>query len=150
MGTDAGLDNNGSDALGLGLNIGAEYFILDDISASASYTRFFRSSFNPIAGNEVSRSLNSINLDGRYYFIKSPTELYGIAGISIASTSVETRLTFFGVPQTTTSSDSEVGINLGVGANWSITDDLGANVQVIYNTPLEQPIFQIGVFYRIL
>lgn len=151
IGTETGLDNNGDEALGVGLNIGAEYFFLDQLSAAPSFTLFFPSSVDLGGLGEISVSYNSINLDARYYFYQSSIEAYGIAGLSIASVTAETTTNVPFLGQTNVkSSDSEVGLNIGAGANFGLTDVLGLNVQAIYNTPLEQPIFNVGVYYRIL
>ncbi|QNL21907.1 outer membrane beta-barrel protein [Hyphobacterium sp. CCMP332] len=148
IGTEAGLDNNGGKALGLGINIGGEYFIVDNISASPSFTYFFESNVGTLP-NRFSLRLNTLNIDGRYYLMDSPVEFYGIAGISIASARAESNVSIFGVNQVSSSSDSEVGLNFGIGANLPVTDEIQGNAQMVYNTPLEQLIINLGVVYRI-
>jgi hypothetical protein len=150
IGTEAGLNDDGEEALGLGLNIGAEYFIIDPLSAAVSYTFFFKSTVDLGPVGESSIRMSSINIDARYYFLRSSVEAYGIAGLSIASATVESTFNIFGTTQTSETSDSEVGLNIGAGANVGVTDALGVNIQAIYNTPLEQPIFNLGLYYRIL
>lgn len=94
IGTEAGLDDNGTRAMGLGFNLGGEYFVVEKISVAPSFTYFFKSSVgSPPA--EFSLSLNTVNIDGKYYFLDAPVEVYGIAGISIASATAESNVNFF-------------------------------------------------------
>ncbi len=148
IGSEAGLDKNGGKALGLGINLGAEYFIVDNISASPSFTYFFESRVGTLP-NRFSLRLNTLNIDGRYYLMDSPVEFYGIAGISIAKARAESNVSIFGVNRVTSSSDSEVGLNFGVGTNLLVTNEFQGNAQMVYNTALEQLIVNLGVVYRI-
>ena len=58
----------------LGLNFGAEYFITDKITAAPNYTIFFVD--DPV-------DFSALNIDGRYYFLNSPVQVYGLFGFAL-------------------------------------------------------------------
>lgn len=131
LGTESAIDDNGEAKMGFGLNVGGEYFVSDAISAGASYDMFFKSE---VGGASVNYS--SINIDGRYYFGEM---FYGLAGLSLAKATSE----FSGFKV----SANETGANIGAGAIFAMGDSAGINVQVKYNTPLEQIVGQVGVSF---
>ncbi|MEP1033697.1 outer membrane beta-barrel protein [Ekhidna sp.] len=120
IGTKAGVDDDGSEKLGLGINVGGEYLITDVISLAPSYTFFFKSS---VGG--VDFSLSAINVDARYYF--GDSGVYGLAGFS----SVKAKAESGGFSASTT----EGGLNIGAGIMYPLSDNLFANGQVKYATP---------------
>ncbi|MCF6351817.1 MAG: hypothetical protein L3J06_02295, partial [Cyclobacteriaceae bacterium] len=46
MGTKAGINDTGGNKLGMGLNFGGDYFVIDKLSIAPSYTFFFKSTVN--------------------------------------------------------------------------------------------------------
>ena len=143
LGTEAAIDDDGSSKIGLGINIGGEYLVTDVIGVAPSYTTFFESSVGT-GTSEISVKLSSFNIDGRYYFLTDDLQVYGLFGISIASSKTTTPVIFgFGGEF----SDSETGINIGGGVNLPFGDNLLGNAQAKYNTPLEQLVLQFGVSY---
>lgn len=150
LGTEAGF--NGS---GLGINIGGEYLFTENFSASPSFTYFFESS-ETVLGDEYSVRLSSFNIDGRYYFTSGPLQVYGIAGIAVLSITTE-------IPPIVVSgggafistgggkvSTSETGINFGGGLVYMMTDKLGLNGQLKYQTPGDgQAVLNGGITYKL-
>lgn len=137
FGTEAGYDGGG-----IGLNIGAEYFISDIISAAPSYTYFFEDSEGPFSAR-----FSAINLDGRYYFLTDEIQVYGLLGLSILSINIKGPV-FFG--QDISVSDSETGLNVGGGILYPIDDKLGLNGQIKYQTPGDgQLVLNLGISYKI-
>ena len=143
-GTEAAIDDDGSEQIGFGINIGGEYFITDAISVAPSYTFFFESEVD-VLGFESSIRLNSLNIDGRYYFLQDNIEVYGLAGLSFASVNTTTTIDLFGQPTTVEADGNETGLNIGGGVVLPLGDSFGLNGQIKYNTPLEQLILQAGV-----
>jgi len=138
LGTKAAIDESGTKA-GIGINIGAEYLITDNISIAPSYTFFFKSEFDTpdgFGGNVTSSNqFGSFNIDGRYYFGDGDMELYGLFGIGIVSNSFEqSGDDGFGGTITIDGSDSETGLNIGGGINYPLSDALFLNGQIKYNT----------------
>ncbi|MEQ9229134.1 MAG: outer membrane beta-barrel protein [Cyclobacteriaceae bacterium] len=133
LGTNASFGDNAFDsAMGLGLVLGAEYLITDDLSIAPSYEYYFPEKF----GDSKYRK-SSFNVDGRYYF----DQFYGLAGISFAS---YTGTDGNGDSLTLT----ETGLNLGGGMNIPINDSMDLNLQAKYNTPLEQLALQAGLSFN--
>lgn len=120
-----------------GLNLGGEYFFADKISGGINFSIFFvEDNFN----------YNVWNFDGRYYFLQDKLEVYGLLGLSVATSKFSG--TFGGVPFT--SKDTETGLNIGAGVLYPVGDKLGINGQIKYATPFDgQMVFQAGVTYRI-
>ena len=146
LGTKSGISDTGGSKSGIGINIGGEYFATDIISVAASYTTFFKSEIG-VVGAQSSVKYNSLNIDGRYYFDMDGIQLYGLAGLSFASFKSESTIDFFGLPNTTTFTDSKTGLNIGGGIVLPLADKIGFNGQLKYNTPLEQIALGAGVFY---
>ncbi|GAB4229853.1 MAG: hypothetical protein Tsb0034_01600 [Ekhidna sp.] len=116
----------------MGINFGGEYLITDAISGGVSYTSFFV---------DDPASFSSFNIDGRYYFLSDGPYVYGMAGVGIVKSKVD--LGPFG-----SVSDSETGINLGAGALFPFSDNLGALTQIKYNTAGNgQLVLQGGLAY---
>lgn len=133
IGTKAGVDDDGSDKMGLGINLNGEYLITDVISIAPSYTMFFK---NTVGGADF--SLSALNIDVRYYF--SDMGLYGLAGFSSAKAKAE--------GGGFTVSDTEGGLNIGAGIMLPLSDNLFANGQVKYTTPGDgQLVINAGVAF---
>lgn len=132
LGTNAGVDEDNFDsAMRLGLVLGGEYMITDDLSAAPSYEYYLP---QDIGG--VNYRTSSLNIDARYYF----GQFYGLAGLSVASATA-------GDGNGNSVSASESGLNLGGGAMISMGDGMHLNLQAKYNTPLEQLALQAGVSF---
>lgn len=133
LGTKAAIDESGS-KLGLGINVGGEYLITDQISIAPSYTYFFESSVTVDSGFgtfEAKQQLSALNIDARYYF--SDNGLYGLAGFSNLSAD---------------GGGSEAGLNIGAGIMYPMSDSMFLNGQVKYQTPGEgQLVINAGVAF---
>lgn len=127
-GTKAGIENDGSTKLGLGLSTSVEYMVTDAISGSVSYDYYF-----PSTVGGIDFKISYFNIDGRYYFIKGNTQVYGLVGVGIGAASPGT---------------GETGLNVGAGAVFPISDALGINAQLKYQTPGDgQLAMQAGLVY---
>lgn len=131
LGSKAGLDDNGDEQLGIGINLAAEYLIIDALSIAPSYTFFFK---NEVGGADF--SLSSLNIDARYYF--GTSGVYGLAGFA----SVKAKGEGGGITVT----DTESGLNIGAGIMLPLSDNLFFNGQAKYQTPGDgQLVFNLGV-----
>lgn len=120
-----------------GLNFGGEYFFTDQISGGVSYSIFFVP--DPA-------SFNVLNIDGRYYFLNDKAQVYGLLGLANATSKFEGNV--FGVPFSV--KDSELGLNIGGGLVYMLSDKVGLNGQVKYTTPFDgQLVLQGGVVVRL-
>lgn len=126
MGTKASVDTDtGDDKLGIGLNLGVEYFVIDKLSVAPSYSYFFPADL----GSGVKYNTGALNFDARYYFVES---FYGFAGYS----SFMSRISGGGASV----SASEGALNLGAGAMLPMNDSMNINLQVKYQSILNSDI----------
>lgn len=123
LGTKAGISDEGEFKLGFGLTPAVEYVFTDAMSANASYDLYFKSS---VDGGSF--TLGSFNIDYRYYFMTDDMQLYGLVGVGFMSGK-------FKQDGGGTISSSETGLNIGAGAIFPLSDMLGFNAQVKYQTP---------------
>ncbi len=105
-----------SDINNVGLNFNGAYEINYDWEAAVAFTHFFEKDY---------LTWNVLDLDGHYIFYTEEGKFnaYGLAGLSINFVKV----TIPGIPGVigeTTGTDSSVGLNLGVGMNYGLTDKL--------------------------
>ncbi|MGD1959226.1 MAG: outer membrane protein [Fulvivirga sp.] len=159
LGTAAGIDDDGSSKTQLGVNLGVEYFIINEISAAPSYSSFFESEAGA-DGAEITAKFNAINLDGRYYFYENEFRLYGLLGVAILNYEIETPPFLVGSGGGGTSvitfspgetiDDTEVGLNLGGGIVLPIIERLSINGEIKYQTPGDgQLVVKAGVLFGI-
>ncbi len=144
IGTKAGINDTGGEKIGMGLNFGGDYFVIDKLSIAPSYTFFFKSTTRILdSGFEYDLRVSSFNIDGKYYFLTEGINVYGLFGVSFAR--VKSSFGFLGIPV----SANETGINIGGGVDYMLSNKLYLNGQVKYNTPLEQLVISVGVGYVI-
>lgn len=113
----------------LGLNFGGEYFITEKITAAPNYTIFFVD--GPV-------DFSALNIDGRYYFLDSPVQVYGVFGFAL-------RFIDVGIAD-----DSDGGLNFGAGVFVPLGGRFSIHSQLKYTTPYDGAlVFQGGIAYRI-
>ncbi len=152
MGTKAAISDTGGEKLGMGINIGGDYFVIDKLAISPSYTFFFKSSVGSGTTGEVSLKVSSFNVDAKYYFLTNGVNLYGIGGLSFATAKATVSIPDFGLGfggLNTTAKDNKVGVNIGAGVDFGLGEKLFLNGQVKYNTPIEQLVINLGVGFII-
>ncbi|MBC5772922.1 outer membrane beta-barrel protein [Pontibacter sp. KCTC 32443] len=117
LGTKASVDDDGDAKMGLGINLGGEYFFTDAISIAPTYTLFF-----PTKIGETKIIPSVLNLDGRYYFNANGLSLYGTAGLAVQSVKVKWE------------GDSDTGnlttFNLGAGILYPLADKISLDGQL--------------------
>lgn len=155
MGTEAGITDDGESKLGMGLNLGGDYFVIDKLSISPSYSFFFESSYSETFGTpsgfgaKYYSRFSSFNIDGKYYFLTKNINLYGLLGLSFAREKMQTG--YINVPNTLDLVpipdviNNNTGINIGGGVDFGLSDKIYLNGQIKYNTPLEQLAINFGV-----
>lgn len=105
-----GLDND------LGIRADGYYAFTDVIRGGGDFTFYFPKSEGPA---EI--TVWELNLNGHYIFKDDDgLVLYGLGGINITGFSFESTFNFAGFTETTSSSDSEFGLNLGGGVEYAL------------------------------
>ena len=149
LGTKAGTDSDtGESKLGFGITLGGDFFITDVISIAPNFTFFFKSNFQA-TGVDLDTKASALDIDGKYYFLNDAVGVYGLFGISIGFAAIEGEIDFGGQPIPIDDSDSKFGVNIGAGADYYLSDKVFLNVQLKYNTPLEQLAINIGAGFNI-
>ena len=93
----------GGDLDETGLGVVAEFGVAQKISIAPQFILYF-------PGDDV--SLFELNVNGNYYFFNQDVfELYGMGGLNFTRVGYE-------LPGGENESDSEVGLNLGIGTNF--------------------------------
>lgn len=103
-----GLLGFGSEIESLALGGLAEFMINDNMGISPQLVYFF-------GKNDV--SMWEINGNFNYYFMQDEVDLYGLAGLNFATVKYD-----FDIPGFD-DSNSEIGINLGLGANFNVANE---------------------------
>lgn len=103
----------------LGIGIVGDYQFTESIIGSVNYNYFLADEF---------LGLSTINLDGLYTFGGDGIRPYVLAGLNIATVSVNFDL--FGVSEKV--SNTEIGINLGGGAELPLSDKMAAFGELKY------------------
>jgi opacity protein-like surface antigen len=151
LGTESAIDDTtGEPKLGFGFTVGGDYFVSDAISIAPSYSFFFKSKVDAGGGQEVSLKASSIDVDGKYYFVKSGVNVYGFAGISFAFVKASVTVDLGNGLQEISASESQVGVNLGAGLDYYLSEKLFLNGQAKYTiNGLEQLQINLGVGFNL-
>lgn len=119
-------DGTGADDLNnhLGLTVDGYYTVTPEIRAGAGFTFYFpqkyEQSFQGATG-EVKATVWELNFNGNYIFLQNDgLDVYGLAGINITGISQESSSSGGGMTFSQSSSDSEVGLNIGAGAEYEM------------------------------
>ena len=150
LGTESAISDTGEPKLGFGIVIGGDYFVTDAISIAPSYSFFFKSTLDLGGGQEISIKASSFDIDGKYYFVKSGVNVYGLAGISFATAKASVTIDLGNGPQEISAKETQVGVNLGAGLDYYLSDKVYLNGQVKYTiNGLEQLAINIGAGFNI-
>lgn len=108
LGSKVSIDDDLDEKMGFGLNIRADYAVNDKFSIAPGFTFFFPST--PSGGD---LTLWQLNADAHYNFAETGNaKIYGIGGLNYSYAKIEAGAW--------SEDDSEIGVNLGVGANMGI------------------------------
>ena len=110
-----GLLGFGSEIESLAIGGLAEFMIKENMGISPQLVFFFGKN-----QNEVKTSMWEINANFNYYFMQDEVDLYGLAGLNLATWKTKTDFMFF---DNYSVSGTELGLNLGLGANFHTNND---------------------------
>ncbi|MCW9708250.1 hypothetical protein [Fodinibius salsisoli] len=98
----------GSEVEAIGIQAGAKYGFTEEISGAADFAIFFPENYD----------WWELNANGHYHFLQEDNiSVYGLAGLNYATMSFSADLGEFG---TASASNSEIGLNLGGGAEFGL------------------------------
>lgn len=99
----------GTDIEEFGIGINGEFFLKSDLAIAPGFNYYFTE--DPITFWEMNANVN-------YYFVSSGSAaLYGLGGINLSTVSVD-------LPEPFDNSSTELGLNLGIGANFDINSTI--------------------------
>ena len=127
MGTKMGIDDDGTNKMGFGINVRGDYYFSEKFSVAPGFTYFF-----PGTPDGIDLKAWQFNADAHYHFYSTDAiGIYGIGGLNYSHTKqeieglgnlgglgdlVDEALGLSGLDGEF--KDGEVGIDLGVGANF--------------------------------
>jgi opacity protein-like surface antigen len=137
------------DQPGIGFN--GEFFVAEKVSIAPELDLFLPEKSNYTSGGtkvNVKASTWSIGGDVHYYFVSDDKiGFYGLAGLNLAVFKGSVKTTN---PTTESStSDSEVGLNLGAGINFKVAGKVTPFAQLKYQTNYEQLLLQAGIRFNL-
>ena len=153
----------GSEIESLGVGAKAIYELNEKISLSGELNYFFGSNtsstissqgFN-IGEQEIKTSLTTLNTDLHYNLSNlNDLSLYAIGGLNFSffSTELSSENNFSGVEVQSSSDNSEtfIGLNIGIGGSYPITDNLDVFSELKYIiNDLDQIVFSAGIVYSL-
>ena len=135
LGSEMGIDDDGSEKMGIGINLRGSYSLLDKLAASAGFTYFF-----PSTPSGMDWTVWQINADAHYTFVGAGVaNIYALGGLNYTHSKVEIDAGLF----TGESDDGEVGLDLGIGGKI----DIGGFGEIKYDTALEQIAITVGFMF---
>ena len=141
----------GTDMEKLGITVKGDYSITEQIDASAGLTYFFpeKETISNSLGDDYEFTSNymTLNVNGLYnYEVNESITAYGLGGLNVGLASVKTDAE--GAENT---SDTHIGVNLGIGGKYALSDALGAFVQTKYVVGGDgsQPVLTFGVLFSL-
>jgi len=144
----------GSEIKKMGIDLRGSYGITDKIDGVASFTYFFPDK-EEYFGGEVKWNVWEFNLDGHYKFVESDEyAVYGIAGINFTGTHWSSKYEWVnpitGQTEKYDESDSDmnIGLNIGVGGQYNLNEQLGLFVEPKYVIgDYDQLVITFGIIY---
>ncbi len=126
----------------LGLNLGGQYSINPEIDLSAGFT-FFTGESTSIFGTTIKSNFWMFDIDGHYNFnVENDFTIYPLVGLNFTTASVK-----IGDNRDST---TELGLNIGGGAKYALTDALDAFFELKYIIgDFDQGVIGLGVVYKL-
>jgi outer membrane immunogenic protein len=121
-----------------GLGLTGEFFLNEKMSIAPGLLFYF-----PEKNNGVKVSVWELNGNFQYYFVTDePVSVYGLAGLNLTTVKVKFDDTF---PGTADNSESELGLNLGIGANFHVGNVLPFAELKYVAGDIDQAVISLGV-----
>jgi len=147
----------GSEIETVGLTVGGEYFVNSKVSIAPDIIFFFTNKDSRTIGGdliETKTKLWELNGNVHYYFVdKNNIQFYGLGGLNYSKVGFEYKQTELDSGMIETqfeTGDGEVGLNLGVGANFSIRKNFKPFTELKYVAgSTDQVVFSGGIKFEL-
>ena len=117
----------GSEIETMGITFGGEFFVSNKVSIAPDFIFYFPNKESRVSSGsqvEVKTNLWELNGNVHYYFVdKASVSFYGLGGLNYSHVGVKYKRTDTGSGEIESQfdvSDGEIGLNLGVGANFPV------------------------------
>ena len=132
-----------------GITLNGQYFFTEKFAAAPSFIFYFpeKSSYSfPGYSYEVKASVWEFNADVNYYFYGNDVvKFFGEGGLNITTAKAKVKTTGNG-SQSQNSSNTEAGINLGVGADFKVGEKIVPFVSMKYTvSDFDQLVIRGGI-----
>ncbi len=122
-----------TDNSNIGLGAKFRYNVIDPLRLEASFTYFFEKDYY---------SMWDLSVNAQWLFpVSSGVTLYPMAGLGIMGAKVD-------IDGLGDASDTELGLNLGAGADFAISAKTAITAELKYNTAIEDLIISAGVAFK--
>ncbi|MEO1050705.1 MAG: outer membrane beta-barrel protein [Bacteroidota bacterium] len=112
------------------LGVNGEYFVTSNIAIAPSFIYYFPNSNNGFLGTEITVTWWELNANANFYFAEEGiAEFYGIGGINYTNARVKIESPSNGE---STTSNGEIGLNIGAGANFDINQNFKLFAELKY------------------
>lgn len=145
LGSKAAISSSGGSAMGIGINVNGLVQITDVIDAEAKLVYYFPS--KPATG--IKFSLVTLNFNGHYNFYKQDKlTAFGLGGLNFSFVSSTVEIPFLG---TVSTSDTRVGLNIGVGGMYELSPVITGTGEIGYTitSDVDQLFINLGILYRL-
>lgn len=129
----------GSEIENVGITLGGEFFVSEKISITPDFIYYLPKKESEVYSGgkiEVKSKLWELNGNVHYYFVnKQSIGFYGLGGLNYSHVSVDYKQTDTDTGQTEAEfelGDGEIGLNLGIGANFSLGKSFSPFVEMKY------------------
>lgn len=129
-----------TDNSNVGLGAKFRYNVTDPIRLEGSFTYFFEND---------NLSLWDLSADAQWLFpVDEGITLYPLAGLGICNAKLSGLPLSMPIGGVESVSDTDLGLNLGGGADFAVARDTDITAQLKYNTALDQIVFSAGVAFK--
>ena len=135
LGTEASIDDDGTNKSALGINARGVYKIDEKWGVTAGFTYFFSDAPEPI-----DLTLYQFNFDGMYSFVKNDViDFYGLLGFDLGYANVENTNNLNSLD------DSQAGLDIGIG----IITEYGIFFEAKAEGAFDQGQFTLGYLFKL-
>jgi len=118
----------GTDISQAAIFLNGQYFFSEKLAAAPSLIFYFpeKNTFSyPGYTSETKSSLWEFNADVNYYFFgPDVVKLFGEGGLNISTVKATSKVSGSGVSQKQSASDTKLGLNLGIGSDFKVSDKI--------------------------
>jgi len=114
----------GSEIENVGFTVNGEIFVMDELAIAPDFIYYLGKTNTLVllgTTTELKQTLWELNANIHYFFLQGPVDVYGLTGLNYSNVAAEASIQVPGFPPSTSdTSNGDIGINLGGGANFKL------------------------------